>query len=77
MHSFPRTVNGKDITFDTEPKLPRLQNLAGHVAECKGAKDNKNPDELTSKEEVNLKRSAEMMEAYLKERAEPRYCCHI
>jgi hypothetical protein len=65
--SFPRTVNGEDVTFDMEPKLPRLQNLAGHVTECKGAKDNKDSDEPTSEEQVNLKQSAEIMEAYLKE----------
>jgi len=37
--SFPRTVDGANITFDMEPKLPKLNNLAGHVPECKGAKD--------------------------------------
>ena len=56
-----------DITFDMEPKLPKLQNLAGHVTECKGTKDDKKKDELTSEEQINIKQSAEMMEAYLKE----------
>jgi hypothetical protein len=65
--SFPRTVDGVDITFDTEPKLPKLHNLAGHVTECKGTKDDKKRDEPTSEEQINIKRSAEVMEAYLKE----------
>ncbi|KAF8806991.1 hypothetical protein BYT27DRAFT_6615777 [Phlegmacium glaucopus] len=67
--TFPRTVDGMDITFDMEPKLPKLQNLAGHVTDCKGAKTDKTKtrDEPTSEEHINLKRSAEMMEAYLKE----------
>ena len=42
--SFPRTVNGKDISFNMEPKLPKLHNLAGHVTECKGIKDDKKED---------------------------------
>jgi hypothetical protein len=50
-----------------EPKLPRLNNLAGHVSECKGAKDDKKTEEPTSEEKINLKCSAEIMEAYLKE----------
>jgi len=50
-----------------EPKLPSLNNLAGHVSECKGAKDDKKTEEPTSEEKINLKRSAEIMEAYLKE----------
>jgi hypothetical protein len=51
-----------------EPKLPRLQNLAGHVTECKGtAKEKENPGKPTSEEQINLKRSSEMMAAYLKE----------
>ena len=53
-----------DITFDMEPKL---QNLAGHVTGCKGAKTDKTTDEPTSEEQMHLKQSAEMMEAYLKE----------
>lgn len=65
--SFPRTVDGVDVTFDMEPKLPKLHNLAGHVAECKGAKDDKKKDEPTSEENFNIKRSAEMMKAFLKE----------
>jgi hypothetical protein len=50
-----------------EPKLPKLQNLAGHVTECKRAKNDKKTDGPTSEEQVNLKRSTEMMKAYLKE----------
>ena len=67
--SFPRTVDGGDVTFDMEPKLPKLHNLAGHVLDCKGAKDKEEKEnhEPTSKEHINIKRSAEMMAAYLKE----------
>jgi len=52
-----------------ESKLPKLQNLAGHVTECKGAKTNSNlkEDEPTSQEQINLKQSVKIMEAYLKE----------
>ena len=66
-HSFPRTVNGVDMTFDMELKLLKLQNLAGHVTECKGAKDDKKRDKPTSKEQINMKQSTEMMEVYSKE----------
>jgi hypothetical protein len=55
------------MTFDMEPKLPKLQNLARHITECKEAKDDKKKDELTSEEQINIKQSTEMMEAYLKE----------
>jgi hypothetical protein len=50
-----------------EPRLPKLQNLAGHVTECKGAKDAKKLDGPTSKEHVNLKQSVEIMNVFLKE----------
>jgi hypothetical protein len=50
-----------------EPKLPKLNNLAGHVPECKGVKDDKKVEEPTSEEQINVKCSAELMEAYLKE----------
>ena len=65
--SFTRTVDGVDVTFDMELKLPRLQNLATHVTDCKGTKVDQDLDKPTSKDQINLKRSAEMMEAYLKE----------
>ena len=65
--SFPRTIDSTDITFDMEPKLPKLNNLAGHIGECKGAKDKKTEEPPTSEEKINLKRSAEMMQAYLQE----------
>ena len=55
------------MTFDMEPKLPKLQNLAGHVGECKGAKDVMKKVEPTSEEQMNLAQSAKLMEAYLKE----------
>ena len=56
-----------DITFDMELKLPKLHNLAGHVTECKGKKDDTKGEELTSEERINIKRSAQIMEVYLKE----------
>ena len=55
------------MTFDMEPKLPKLQNLAGHVGKCKRAKDAMKKVEPTSKEQMNLAQSAKLMEAYLKE----------
>ena len=64
-----RTVDGEGITFDDEKKLPKLQNLAGHITECKGIKTNTNAkgNEHTSEEKINLKQSVSMMDAYLKE----------
>ena len=50
-----------------EPKLPRLQNIAGHAADCRGKKDENIQDGLTSEERFNVKRSAKMMEVFLKE----------
>ena len=55
------------MTLDMEERLPKLQNLAGHITECKGAKTISKEDELTSQEQVNLKESVKLMEAYLKE----------
>lgn len=65
--SVPRTIDGQDITFDMEPKLPKLQNLAGHVADCKGKDTEKTQDGPTTEESLNLKKSAQIMEAFLKE----------
>ena len=48
--TFPRTVDGVEVTFDDEPKLPKLQNLATHTTDCKGAKTDKTTIEPTSKE---------------------------
>ena len=48
------------MTFDMEPKLLKLQNLAGHVGECKGAKDVMKKVEPTSEEQMNLVRSAKL-----------------
>jgi hypothetical protein len=50
-----------------EKKLPKLHNLAGHVTECKGNKHDDKKDEPTSEERINIKRSAEIMESFLKE----------
>ncbi len=44
-----------------------MQNLAGHVTECKGSKDDKRKDAPSSEAQMNLKRSSEIMEAFLKE----------
>ena len=60
-------VNGAEIMFDMELKLPKLHNLASHVTECKGAKRNEKKDEPTSEERMNIKWSAKIMEAFLKE----------
>jgi len=51
-----------------EPKLPKLQSLAGHAADCKGKKTAKAGDSgPTSEEKFNLKKSAELMEVFLKQ----------
>lgn len=39
--TFLRTIDGGEITFDNKPKLPKLQNIASHVTECKGSKTDK------------------------------------
>ena len=57
--TFPRMIDGPDITFDMEPKLPRLQNIAGHAADCKGKKDESMQDGPTSEERFNVMRSTE------------------
>ena len=65
-----RTIDGPDITFDMEPKLPKLQNLAGHAADCKGKSTEKiqdGADGPTSEDTLKLKKSAEIMKAFLKE----------
>ena len=62
-----RTIDGPHITFDMEPKLPKLQNLAGHAADCKGKSTEKIQDGPTSEEAFKLKKSVELMEAFLKE----------
>jgi hypothetical protein len=68
VRTFPRTVDSKDVTFDSEPKIPKLNNLATHVVECKKKTDDSiaNVGEELS-DQTNLKRSAELMAAYLKE----------
>jgi hypothetical protein len=55
------------MKFDDEPNLPRLNNLASHVSECK-KKDSSPPTQAEHlSEELNLKQSADMMALYLKE----------
>ena len=66
--SVQRTVSGKDISFDMEPKLPKMQNLAGHISDCKGTKKaDEEKNQPMSKEQMNFTQSADIMEAYLKE----------
>jgi hypothetical protein len=50
-----------------EPKLPKLQNLAGHAADCKGKSVEKIQDGPTTEDTLNLKKSAKIMKAFLKE----------
>jgi hypothetical protein len=50
-----------------EPKLPRMQNLARHIHEYKGGKESDEKNEPMSEDQLSLKKSAELMEAYLKE----------
>jgi len=75
-HTIARTINRPDITFDMEPKLPKLQNLAGHAVDCKGKSTEKIQDGPTSKEAFKLKKSAELMDSQGR-KAESRNCCHI
>ena len=66
--SAQRTVSRKDISFDMEPKLLKMQNLAGHISDCKGIKEaDEEKNQPTSKDQMNLTQSTEIMEAYLKE----------
>jgi len=58
--TFPRTVDGVEVTFDDEPKLPKLQNLATHTTDCKGAKTDKTTIEPIGKEWIH--QSVNMMD---------------
>ncbi|KAJ2922967.1 hypothetical protein H1R20_g14147, partial [Candolleomyces eurysporus] len=66
-----RTINGQDITFDMEPVLPKLSNLATHSKDCKGLLTANSAASASSSapksEGYHLKQSAELMERYLKE----------
>ncbi|KAJ2920184.1 hypothetical protein MD484_g20, partial [Candolleomyces efflorescens] len=71
---FKRTINGKDITFDMEPALPKLSNLATHTKDCKGLAAKSTASASTSNSAsapksagFHLKQSVELMERYLKE----------
>ena len=69
IHTFVRTIDGPKITFDDEPNLPKLNNLASHVSECQ-KKNRKTGDKTVDEDSsfnLNLKRSADLMAAYLKE----------
>jgi hypothetical protein len=55
------------MTFDDEPTLPKLNNLASHAAECKKKSDSADTDtEPPPSACMNLKQSADLMAAYLK-----------
>ena len=54
------------MTFDDEPKLPKLNNLASHASECKKT-DREAPcasDQPSAR--LNIKQSADLMAEYLK-----------
>ena len=62
-----RTVEGANITFDHETNLPKLNNLATHAFNCKKRKTGDHVVDEQSSVNLNLKRSADMMAAYLKQ----------
>ncbi|KAF8989754.1 hypothetical protein BDQ17DRAFT_1434244 [Cyathus striatus] len=65
-----RTAEGKNVTFDDEGTLPKLNNLASHATECqkKRAIVEENDSEKKPKAaDFNYKKSAEFMESYLHE----------
>ena len=62
-----RTVEGANITFDHEPNLPKLNNLAMHVSDCKKRKVGDQVVDEQSSVNLNLKHSANMMAVYLKQ----------
>lgn len=68
--TFPRMVDHQDMTFDDEPTLPKLNNLATHTAGCKKRSEDRSTDtdceELPSSGRLNVKQSADFMAAYLK-----------
>lgn len=70
IRTFVRTVDGPDIVFDDEPKMPLLNNLATHINDCK-KKDllESNEDSIETEpktETFNLRKSAEMLKEYFK-----------
>ena len=71
VRTFTRTVDGKDVTFDDEEKLPQLNNLATHAFRCNGSKTKTTGSQEdqgpAAVEQLNLKKSAQLMEAYLKD----------
>lgn len=70
-----RAVTGKDITFEDETTLPKLNNLASHLlsAACKKKQEEKDgylndgDDEKADVDALNLKYSAKLMASYLAE----------
>jgi hypothetical protein len=69
-HLFPCTVNHQDMTFDDEPTLPKVNNLATHTTNCKKKSEAgpTGPDhkELPNSAHLNTKQSMDFMAAYLK-----------
>ncbi|KAF5317764.1 hypothetical protein D9619_012500 [Psilocybe cf. subviscida] len=63
-----RTLKGKDTAFSDEPILPKLSNLASHLAMCKG-KDvdgDIDGDEAHQPLKFNYQRSVDLMGEYLR-----------
>ncbi|KAI0284497.1 hypothetical protein BC826DRAFT_1125437, partial [Russula brevipes] len=66
VRSFPRTVDASQ-SFEDEPILPKLNNLASHITECKKSNGPGNPpSDMSPTPQWNIKRSAELMGQYLK-----------
>ncbi|KAF4611808.1 hypothetical protein D9613_004630 [Agrocybe pediades] len=69
VRTFERKVDGPDPKFDDEKVLPRLNNLATHVAECKKTEDHTKESDPPLTESMKLKQSVKLMEGFLKEGA--------
>ncbi|KAJ3747488.1 hypothetical protein DFH05DRAFT_1393207, partial [Lentinula detonsa] len=70
IRSVERTVTGKNLSFDDEPKLPKLNNLATHANDCKGkatSGSTDDDDKESTMERLNLKESVKFMKNYLKD----------
>ncbi|KAJ3559032.1 hypothetical protein NP233_g11365 [Leucocoprinus birnbaumii] len=72
LQKFPWTVDGPDVVFNDEPKLPPLNNLATHYNACKKKPDLDNRDnqwedvvEEKDSEESKLEKSHHLLAAYL------------
>jgi len=64
-----RTLTGDNPCFEDEPLIPKLNNLATHAKECKkryAATVEDAEDEDPIEEQINLKKSVELMREYLR-----------